>query len=132
MARLTIRIDLSDGASIGPGKIALLEAVADHGSIAAAARSLNMSYARAWRLVAALNEAFADPVVTRRPGGVRGGGATLTAFGRRLIRQYRQVERAAQDAAAAEIAGLEAHQAGPGRARAAGGTESRPVSRRRR
>ena len=37
---LSIRIDLASGARIGPGKIALLEAIRSTGSISAAARAL--------------------------------------------------------------------------------------------
>ena len=36
--RLSLRIDLANGQRIGPGKIAVLEAVAETGSISAAAR----------------------------------------------------------------------------------------------
>ena len=73
-AALWLRIDLADG-RVGPGKIALLEAIAEAGSISAAARSLGMSYRRAWELVAELNQTFSSPVVERITGGA-GGAAT--------------------------------------------------------
>ena len=57
--RLSIRIDLGTGDRIGPGKIALLEAIRTTGSISAAARSLKMSYRRAWLLVEELNQCAA-------------------------------------------------------------------------
>ena len=41
--RLSIRLDLTSGDRIGPGKIALLEAIQATGSISAADRSLGMS-----------------------------------------------------------------------------------------
>jgi molybdate transport system regulatory protein len=107
MPRLTIRIDLDDGGAIGPGKIALLEAVDREGSIAAAARCHGMSYARAWRLVSSLNKTFDLPVLTRQPGGARGGGAALTDFGRELIERYRAVEAAAHGAACRDMARLQ-------------------------
>ena len=94
-ARVTIRLDLPAG-RVGPGKIALLEAIAEAGSIAAAARSLGMSYPRAWGLVEALDAALGTPAVARAPGGRNGGGATLTEAGRALIARYRAVEAAAQ------------------------------------
>jgi molybdate transport system regulatory protein len=43
MTRLSIRIDFASGDRIGPGKIALLEAIRSAGSISGAARSLGMS-----------------------------------------------------------------------------------------
>lgn len=94
-ARVSIRLDLPSG-RVGPGKIALLEAIGREGSISAASRALGMSYPRAWGLVQALDEALGVPVVTRAPGGVKGGGAALTEAGRALILRYRAIEAAAQ------------------------------------
>jgi molybdate transport system regulatory protein len=65
-ANLIIRIDLRTGARIGPGKIKLLEAIRSTGSISAAARSLGMSYRRAWLLVEEINRALRKPAV--QPG----------------------------------------------------------------
>lgn len=94
--RVSIRLDLPSGGRVGPGKIALLEAIAEAGSIAGAARTLSMSYPRAWGLVEALDTALGTAAVTRAPGGQKGGGAKLTAAGQALIDRYRAVERAAQ------------------------------------
>ncbi len=41
--RIIIRIDLASGVRIGPGKVALLEAIARTGSISGAGRALRMS-----------------------------------------------------------------------------------------
>ncbi len=108
MARLTLRLDFGPGAAIGHGKIRLLEAVRDLGSIAAAGRSMAMSYRRAWLLVEALNAIFEEPVIATRHGGSAGGGASLTAFGHRVIAHYRKMEAKAADAVAADLAELEA------------------------
>src|SRR5689334_21952254 len=91
--RLNIRVDLSGGRSVGPGKIALLEAIEKKGSLSEAARALEMSYRRAWLLLDDLNKSFDESVVTTAVGGNQGGGAVLTPFGRELIRQYRGFER---------------------------------------
>ena len=45
-----IRILLGSSIAIGPGKAALLEAISETGSIAAAGRRMGMSYRRAWVL----------------------------------------------------------------------------------
>src|SRR5262249_60270670 len=79
--RLSIRLDLTSGDRIGPGKIALLEAIRSTGSISAAARRLGMSYRRAWLLVEQINEALQEPAVTAAIGGRQGGGAALTPKG---------------------------------------------------
>ena len=66
--RLSIRIDLASGKRIGPGKIALLEAIRSTGSISAGARALGMSYRRAWLLVEEINNALREPAVTAETG----------------------------------------------------------------
>ncbi|HEY2138139.1 MAG TPA: winged helix-turn-helix domain-containing protein [Xanthobacteraceae bacterium] len=101
--RLSIRIDLANGDRIGPGKIAVLEAIRATGSISAAARSLGMSYRRAWLLVEEINNALREPAVTAETGGRRGGGAVLTSVGERVVDLYRAIEAHARSAAAGEF-----------------------------
>ncbi|MDQ0315853.1 winged helix-turn-helix domain-containing protein [Amorphus orientalis] len=95
---LRIRIDFPDRPSLGPGKIALLEAIESAGSITSAARAMKMSYRRAWLLVEELNSMFAEPLVTTQLGGARGGGAMVTPAGRGVIESYRAVEARAAEA----------------------------------
>jgi len=90
---IRFRIDFSEHNNLGPGKIALLEAVQAAGSISDAARTLKMSYRRAWLLVSSLNSTFTEPVVISATGGKGGGGAQVTAFGAGLIAHYRALER---------------------------------------
>jgi molybdate transport system regulatory protein len=97
--RFSLRIDLPNGSRLGPGKIALLEAVQSRRSIAAAARDHGMSYRRAWLLLDELNRAFTQPVIETFPGRSQGAGAALTDFGVRLIAVYRAAERSAHKAA---------------------------------
>jgi molybdate transport system regulatory protein len=97
--RLTVRIDFGPDQAVGPGKVRLLEAIGKSGSISQAGRALGMSYRRAWLLVDELNRCFRLPVVSTKPGGVRGGGAALTPFGRNLIAAYRAIEDRATQAA---------------------------------
>jgi molybdate transport system regulatory protein len=90
--QVSIRIDLETGGRIGPGKIALLEAIRKTGSIAAAAVAMKMSYRRAWLLVDELNKLLSEPVVTTAQGGAMGGGSILTPVGERIIALYHSVE----------------------------------------
>jgi molybdate transport system regulatory protein len=101
--RLSIRLDLTEADRIGPGKIALLEAIRASGSISAAARRLGMSYRRAWLLVEQINDALKEPAVTAETGGRHGGGATLTASGERVVDLYRAIEERAEAAAKQEF-----------------------------
>ncbi len=97
--RLSIRIDLASGGRIGPGKVALLEAIYRAGSISGAGRELRMSYRRAWELVEELNRIIGTPVVNTSAGGSGGGGATLTPAGEALVAEYRAIEAATEAAA---------------------------------
>lgn len=91
---LKIKIQLYCGEEIamGPGKADLLDAIAAHGSISAAARAMGMSYRRAWLLVDTMNRCWREPLVETTPGSAHGGGARVTAFGDTVLRQYRDLQ----------------------------------------
>ncbi len=93
---LRIRVMLGEQIAIGPGKVALLEALRDTHSISAAARSLGMSYRRAWLLVDEMNASLRAPAVVSAAGGARGGGSELTEVGLRIIELYRRLEAQAR------------------------------------
>jgi molybdate transport system regulatory protein len=105
-AILSLRIDFAEGRRLGPGKVLLLEAVDEHGSISAAGRAIGMSYKRAWDLIDEMNQIFAGPVVDSKSGGKQGGGATLTALGNRVVTTYRAMELQAATASKAAMAQL--------------------------
>ncbi len=100
----TLRILLGAVIAVGPGKATLLEAIAETGSISAAARKLDMSYRRAWMLVAVMNRCFRKPVVAAATGGARGGGSGLTPEGEDVLRRYRALEARAQSAIRRDVA----------------------------
>jgi molybdate transport system regulatory protein len=104
--RFRMRIRSGDAVALGPGKVELLEAVREHGSISAAARSLGMSYRRAWLLIDELNRSLKAPATHSEQGGQSGGGCTLTPVGETIIRLYRDVEVEAQRSCARQIAEL--------------------------
>ncbi|MGJ7529477.1 MULTISPECIES: winged helix-turn-helix domain-containing protein [unclassified Variovorax] len=101
-----LRVYRDDTIAIGPGKIAVLEAVAETGSISAAARLLGMSYRRAWMLIDEMNQSLASPAVNTAAGGSRGGGTALTQVGEDIVKHYRAIENAARLATAADIRAL--------------------------
>jgi molybdate transport system regulatory protein len=117
-AHLSIRLDLASGDRIGPGKIALLEAIRATGSISAAARRLGMSYRRAWLLVEEINKALRRPAVSSVTGGKHGGGAALTPVGERVIEHYRAIEELARSSASREFRALARLVRDGGKARA--------------
>ena len=107
---LRLRLVLTPGVALGPGKADLLEAIDETGSLSSAARRFAMSYKRSWSLVQEMNEAFAKPLVeTEKGGSGGGGGASLTPLGERVLRRYREMEADATKAVAAAVADLKRH-----------------------
>jgi molybdate transport system regulatory protein len=78
-------IEGPEGTLLGYGRVVLLERIREHGSISAAARSMDMSYRHAWDLVDAMNRQGRRPVVEKSTGGRGGGGAVVTESGERAI-----------------------------------------------
>ncbi|MFD2740109.1 winged helix-turn-helix domain-containing protein [Sulfitobacter aestuarii] len=106
--RLRIRVHFGPEIMLGPGKADLLERIRDTGSIAAAGRSMAMSYKRAWSLVETMNTAFREPLVASARGGARGGGAHLTETGEAVLTHYRKLEEITGEAGAARIGAIRA------------------------
>jgi molybdate transport system regulatory protein len=129
--RLSIRIDLTNGDRIGPGKIALLEAIKATGSISAAARRIGMSYRRAWLLVEEINAALSEPAVAAATGGRQGGGAAITPSGEEVIKLYRAVEHAAHKSVAKEFDALNQLIRRAARSRGTLAKSASPSNRRR-
>jgi molybdate transport system regulatory protein len=75
-----LRISFRKSIAMGPGKADLLDAIAESGSISAAARKLGMSYRRAWLLVDTMNE-----------------------LGHDVVKRYRQMEKKACASVAREM-----------------------------
>lgn len=101
--KLRIRLVFDGGFAFGPGKADLLAGVAETGSISAAGRGMGMSYKKAWQLVDDMNRAFREPLVDAAKGGASGGGAALTAMGRRVLDLYRRIEDGAAGRSAAAV-----------------------------
>jgi molybdate transport system regulatory protein len=88
-----LRVMFGSEIAIGPGKAELLDAIAATGSISASAKQLGMSYRRAWLLVDTMNRCFREPLVASATGGTGGGGAHVTAFGRRVMARFHAMQK---------------------------------------
>ncbi|MEW6595736.1 MAG: LysR family transcriptional regulator [Thermodesulfobacteriota bacterium] len=75
----------AEGTFLGYGRVVLLERIEEHGSLASAARSMEMSYKHAWDLLASMTRQAGCPLVVTARGGKGGGGATLTPAGKKAI-----------------------------------------------
>ena len=95
-----------------PQRIALLQHIAEQGSITRAAKSAGLSYKAAWDAIDELNNLAQKPLVERSVGGKGGGGARLSNEGERVLRLYQklqalqaQVLEAAEDASDLDLLG---------------------------
>ncbi len=89
VAPLSLATDLGE---ISPRRLALLMAIAEHGSISAAARHVGMTYKAAWDAVDAMNNLAGTVLVDVQHGGRGGGGARLSAEGSQVIRDLSRLQ----------------------------------------
>lgn len=76
---------------VGWGKILLLKHVRDTGSIAEAARRMDISYNHAWTLIRLMNDSFKEPLVEAVRGGRGKGGASITKAGEKVLGLYQEM-----------------------------------------
>lgn len=105
--RVRLRLKAGPKLVLGPGRLEILLGIAETGSISAAARTMNMSYRRAWLLVDDINHCFEKPLVESVTGGKRGGGAQLTPLGERVVATYQRLLDKTEQAIAEDRAELE-------------------------
>ena len=95
MKYLTVKSRLwvvgKEGTFLGEGRVALLHAINRLGSISKAAKSMNMSYLKAWKLVKSMNQTSPKPLVKKSSGGKDGGGTTLTEYGHKAIKLFEEL-----------------------------------------
>ena len=87
-AKAVVQLKRAGGTAVGPQRLVLLSAIAEHGSIASAARAIGLSYKGAWEAVQALNNLFDHALVEAR----QGGAATVTAAGHVVLKAYGAIE----------------------------------------
>lgn len=88
-----IWIETNNHILLGEGRVRLLKAIAETGSLSKAAKSLSMSYKKAWNLLDTVNKSAEKPVVITSIGGKNGGGAQLTAYGQSLITAFDTINK---------------------------------------
>ena len=83
---------------LGEGTAQLLHAIEEKGSLSEAARSLEISYAHAWRKIREIEKNLGKKMVERRRGGKAGGSSALTQEGRVLVKEYERLKMAVENA----------------------------------
>ena len=92
--RIWLETAASDEAErfMGIGRLELLSHIQRTGSINQAAKTMNMSYKRAWDLVHSMNTQADQPLVITQTGGSTGGGAIVTEEGEKYIAHYQGLQ----------------------------------------
>lgn len=89
--RLRLWVDVNDEKIFGPGRAELLQHINETGSIAKAAKTMGMSYKKAWAMVDEMNAKAKTPYVVPQKGGSHGGGTELTPEGRAVVTAYQKI-----------------------------------------
>lgn len=97
-ADLSLNIHLNQTLFADPRRIALLEAIAETGSISQGAKLTGISYKTAWDAINQMNQLADQQVVGRHAGGKGGGGTYITAYGQRLLKLYHLLVQVQQKA----------------------------------
>jgi len=92
-----IWIESEQGVFLGEGRVRLLKAIAQTGSLRKAANALEMSYKKAWKLMDSMNKTAQKPLVLTTTGGKGGGGAHLTVYGEEIITTFDQINQKCWD-----------------------------------
>ncbi len=92
-------VDQADNVLFGMGRVKILEAIEQHGSINAAAKALKMSYRAVWGRIKATEERLGRELIVRTTGGASGGGSALTPYAKELIADYKSFRRLVIDEA---------------------------------
>ena len=75
----------------GPGPAELLGLIEETGSISKAAKAMHMSYKKAWDIIERLNDRGQKPYVIAHKGGKEGGGAEITATGKKVAASFKKL-----------------------------------------
>ncbi|MFD2565689.1 winged helix-turn-helix domain-containing protein [Aquimarina rubra] len=88
-----IWIEGEEGVFLGEGRIKILKAIMVEGSLSKAAKSLGMSYKKAWNLVDSINKNASAPIIITNTGGSGGGGTEITEYGVKMITAFENINK---------------------------------------
>jgi len=76
---------------LNPVKTELLNEIKQNGSLSAAAKKLKISYQHAWTMIEEINRTAPEPLVMKQRGGTNGGGAEISEYGKRIMKEYQLI-----------------------------------------
>ncbi|MFH1538598.1 MAG: winged helix-turn-helix domain-containing protein [bacterium] len=91
--KLKIWIEEKGEPVLGGGRLKLLKAIGESGSLKAATEKLDISYRHAWGQIKKMENRLGFKLIAPRTGGQNGGGSTLTADAKRIVRAFESLQR---------------------------------------
>lgn len=89
--RCKVWLEVGGHVALSDWRVRLLETIDACGSLAEAARQLDVPYRTAWYKLKEVEKALGFKVMATRTGGAARGGASLTEAGRDAVRRYHEV-----------------------------------------
>lgn len=89
--RVKIWLERGDEVVLSEYRARLLEAIAQHGSVAAAASALNLPVRTAWKKLREMETAAGVPLLESDSGGSAGGGSVLTSDAEAMVAAFRRL-----------------------------------------
>ena len=86
--RVNLWIEIDDRVVLSRWRVRLLNAIAETGSISAAADRIGVPYRRAWEKVHEMEQRLGVALLDTQTGGPRGGGARLTPTAQDLVSRF--------------------------------------------
>ena len=102
-----IWIEGKNGTFLAEGRVSLLKQIIEFGSISSAAKSMKMSYKKAWESIDGMNKEAKKPLVIRVSGGKGGGGTKVTEEGLKAIKLFEKLNKKCQNYLDKEIGKLD-------------------------
>ncbi|MFC5285331.1 winged helix-turn-helix domain-containing protein [Pedobacter alpinus] len=88
-----IWIEANNGILLSEGRVQLLKKIDETSSLNKASKALNISYQKAWRLIDDVSKSAKEPVIATKIGGAKGGGTSLTPYGKSLINIFETINK---------------------------------------
>ena len=91
-----IWIEGKKGTYLAEGRVHLMKQIVETGSITAAAKTMKMSYKKAWEIIDGMNREAREPLVIRVSGGKGGGGTQVTEEGLKAMKLFDKLNKKCQ------------------------------------
>ena len=101
--RLKVWLEIDGRPVIGEGRVAMLNAIDENGSIIEAARTLGISYRKIRGAISDMEGSVGESLVKTHRGGGHGGGACLTSHAYALVDNYLKVCREFRESASVKL-----------------------------